>query len=142
MAAGKHSSSEVTISYDDSQGGTPRTITSSVMTLGALKLTAGMQASTAFGDTIEKQLPTGLTKVEKVTFHGFFDDTATTGPHVVFGSGPDTSVQGGTRTLSVVIGNSKTWTSEGYVESYSVIGKAGNLTEYEAVCVQNTGAWS
>jgi hypothetical protein len=142
MAAGKQSSSSVTISYDDAQGGSPQTITGSVLTIGALKLTANMQVSTAFGDTITKQLPTGLVTVDKVTFHGFFDDTATVGPHIVFGSGPDKTVQGGTRTLAIVVGNSKTWTSEGYVESYSVIGKTNNLTEYEAVCVQNTGAWT
>lgn len=110
--------------------------------MGALKLTAGMQVSTAYGDTLTKQLPTGLSTAAEVNFHGFFDDTATTGPHVVFGSGPDTNIQGGTRTLSIVVGNSKTWTSEGYVKEYTVLAKVGALTEYDAVCVQNTGAWT
>ena len=71
----------------------------------------------------------------------FWDDTATTGPHTVF-LAPDDGPQDSTRTLTVVFGDSKTWTSEGYLVSYEVIGKAGNLTEFVAVLQQNSGAWS
>lgn len=141
MAAGKHGSSEITVSYDDGPGGTPRTITSYVLTLGAIKLTSNMQASTAFGDSIEKMLPTGMSKIDQITIHGFWDDTATSGPHVVFLT-PDTSPQASTRTLAIVFGNSKTWTSEGYLVSYAVLGKTGNLTEFDAVLQQNSGAWT
>jgi hypothetical protein len=141
MAAGKHGSSEITISYDDGPGGTPRTITSYVLTQGGVKLTSNMQASTAYGDTIEKKLPTGMSKIDPITIHGFWDDTATVGPHIVF-LAPDTSPQASTRTLAIVFGNSRTWTSEGYLESYAVLGKTGALTEFEAVAIQNSGAWS
>lgn len=141
MAAGKHGSSEITISYDDGPGGTPRTITGFVLTMGGVKLTSNMQGATAFGDTIEKMLPTGVSKIDQITLHGYWDDTATTGPHVVF-IAPDTSPQASTRTLAIVFGNSKTWTSEGFLVSYAVLGKAGNLTEFEAVLQQNSGAWS
>lgn len=141
MAAGKHGSSEITVSYDDGPGGTPRTITSYVLTMGAIKLTSNMQANTPFGATVEAMLPTGVSKIDQVTIHGFWDDTATSGPHVVF-LAPDTSPQASTRTLAIVFGNSKTWTSEGYLVSYAVLGKAGNLTEFDAVLQQNSGAWS
>lgn len=141
MAAGKHGSSEITVSYDSSPGGSPQVITSYVLTMGGVKLTSNMQVSTAFGDTIEKKLPTGVSKIDPITIHGFWDDTATTGPHVVF-LAPDTSPQASTRTLAIVFGNSKTWTSEGYLESYEVLGKAGNLTEFNATLIQNSGAWS
>lgn len=141
MAAGKHGSSEITISYDDGPGGTPRTITSFVLTMGGVKLTSNMQAGTAFGDTIEKMYPTGVSKIDQITLHGFWDDTATTGPHVVF-LAPDTSPQANTRTLAIVFGNAKTWTSEGYLVSYAVLGKAGALTEFEAVLQQNSGSWT
>lgn len=141
MPAGKHGSAELTFSYDDGPGGTPRTMTAYLMTIGAIKLTSNMQGSTAYGDTLEKQLPTGMSKIDPITVHGLFDDTATTGPHTVFGT-PDTSPQAATRTLAIVVGNGKTWTSEGYCQSYSVIAKNGNLTEYEAVLIQNSGAWS
>ncbi len=141
MAAGKHGSSEVTIAYDDGPGGVSRTITSYVLTMGGIKITSTMQASTAYGDTVMKQLPTGVMKIDPVTIHGLLDDTATTGPHVVF-LAPDDGPQDATRTLTIVFGNSKTWTSEGYLESYEVLGKTGNLTEFNAVAIQNSGAWT
>jgi len=141
MAAGKHSSSEITIAYDDGPGGTPRTITSFILTMGAVKLTSNMEVSTAYGDTITKMLPTGLSTIDPIDLEGFWDDTATTGPHVVF-IAPDTNPQGTTRTLTIVFGNSKTWTSEGFLNSYEVLGKAGNLTRFKARLIQNSGAWS
>jgi hypothetical protein len=141
MAAGKHGSSEITISYDDGPGGSLRVITPYVLTMGAIKLTSEMQVSTTFGATIAAMLPTGLSKIDQITLHGFFDDSATVGPHVVF-IAPDTSPQASTRTLTIVIGNSKTWSSEGYLVSYSVLGKTGGLTEFDAVLQQNSGSWS
>src|SRR5207244_9778641 len=103
MAAGKHRSSEITIAYDDGPGGTLRTITSFVLTMGAIKLTSNMQANTPYGATVEAMLPTGVSKIDQVTLHGYWDDTATTGPHVVF-IAPDTSPQASTRTLTIVFG--------------------------------------
>jgi len=141
MAAGKHGSSEITISYDDGPGGSLQVITPYVMTMSGIKITSNMQKSTAFGDTIEKMLPTGIKVFAQITFTGLFDDTATVGPHVVFLS-PDTSPQSATRTLTIVIGNSKTFTGETYLVSYEVLGKNGALTEYAAVVQLNTGAWS
>jgi len=140
MAAGKHGSSEVTISYDDATG-TPQVITCAVLTMGPIKLTSQMQAGTAYCDTVEKMLPTGLTKIEQVTLTGFWDTTPTSGSHAIF-KAPDTNPQAATRTLAVMFGDAKTWTSEGFQVSYSVIGKVGALTEFEAVLQQNSGAWS
>jgi len=140
MAAGKHGSSEITIAYDDASGA-PQTITCAVLTMGPIKLTSGMQTATAYCDSIEKQLPTGMTKIEQVTLTGFWDTTPTTGSHAVF-KAPDTNPQGATRTLTVMFGDAKTWASEGYQISYAVIGKVSNLTEFEAVLQQNSGAWS
>lgn len=141
MPAGKHGSAEITIAYDDAPGGTPRTITSFVLTMGAVKITSNMQANLPYGAAVEGMLPTGVSKIDKITLHGFWDDTATTGPHTVF-KDPDDGPQDATRTLAIVFGNSKTWTSEGYLESYAVLGKAGALTEFEAVLQQNSGAWT
>lgn len=141
MGVGKHGSNEITITYDDGPGGTPRAITSYVLTMGAIKITSNMQANTPFGATVEAMLPTGVSKIDPVTLHGFWDDTATVGPHVVL-IAPDTSPQAATRTLAIVFGNSKTWTSEGYLASYAVLGKANGLTEFEAVLQQNSGGWT
>jgi len=139
--AGKYGSSSITISYDDGPGGTPRAITSFVLQMGGVKLTSNMQNATAYGDTVEKMLPTGMTKIDQITLSGLWDTTATTGPHVVF-IAPDDGPQDATRTLAIAFGDSKTWTSEGYLVSYEVTGKVGNLTEFTAVLQQNSGAWS
>jgi hypothetical protein len=130
MPAGKHGSSEVIITLDDA-GGTPRTITNFVLTVGALKITSNMQKSDAFGDAWEEMLPTGKQKVDPIKLTGFFDDTPTTGPHVVMGA-PDASPQSATRTLAVVVGNAKTFTVECFLSAYSVLPKNGALTEFEA----------
>src|SRR4051812_8196540 len=115
MAAGKHSSSEWTISYDDSQGGTLRAITPYVLTISGIKITSATQVTTAFGDTWTKNSATGVKKVEPITITGFFDDTATVGPHIVFIT-PDATIYDGTtatsRTFTIVVGNSKTFTVE------------------------------
>jgi hypothetical protein len=141
MAAGKHGSAEITIAYDDAPGGTLRTVTSFVLTMGAVKISSGMQANTPYGASVEGMLPTGVSKIDQITVRGFWDDTPTTGPHTVFLT-PDSSPQASTRTLQIGFGNSKLWSSEGFLVSYAVIGKAGNLTEFEAVLQQNSGAWS
>ncbi len=141
MATGKHGASEITISYDDAAGGTLRLITSYILTMVGIKITSNMQANTPYGATIEAKLPTGVSKIDPVQVHGYWDDTVVFGPHVIF-LVPDTSPQASTRTLTIVFGNSKTWTSEGYLESYEVLGKAGNLTEFNATLLQNSGSWS
>ena len=138
---GKYGSTSITIAYDDGPGGTARTITSGVLEMSGVKITSGMQVSTAYGDTVQKKLPTGVLELAEMTLRGFWDTTATTGSHAVF-KDPDDGPQDATRTLTVVFGDSKTWTSEGYLVSYEVIGKAGNLTEFVAVLQQNSGSWS
>lgn len=141
MPAGRHGSSEITVAYDDGPGGVLRTITGFVLTMGGVKLTSNMQANTPFGAAVEAMLPTGVSKIDQITLTGYWDDTAVVGPHVVF-IAPDTNPQAATRTLQIVFGNARTWTSEGYLVSYAVLGKAGNLTEFEAVLQQNSGAWT
>ena len=139
MATGKHSSSEITITVDDGAG-SPQAITSYVMTMGAMKITAGMTPTTAFGVAWETHLPTGLKKVEPFSLSGFWDDTATTSPHVVLVA-PDSTPSTASRTVTIVFGNSKTFAGEAFLTGYSVIGKAGNLTEF-AADFQPTGTWA
>jgi hypothetical protein len=132
MSAGKHGSAEWTISYDDGPGGTLRAITPYVTSIDGIKITQAQQVITAFGDAWKKIAMTGVGEIANIKIHGFFDDTATVGPHVVFLT-PDSDPNGATRTLTVVVSNtSKTFTGETRLISYEVLGKNGNLTEYEA----------
>lgn len=139
MAAGKHGSSEITITLDDASG-VPRVITNHILNMSAAELEALMQKSTAFGDGFEESLPTGVQRISPFDLSGYFDDTATTGPHAVM-SAPDATPSAATRTLTLVFGNSKTFAGECFVQKYAVLGKNGNLTEF-ACHVQPTGTWA
>ena len=144
MSAGKHGSSEVTIGYDDAPGGSLRQIENFVTSITGVKVESGMENTHAFGDAWEESTPTGVRKVAPITVGGFFDDTATTGPHTVLRVvDGDVDPNGSTRTLTIVFGNSKTFTVETRLVSYEVVGKNGNLTEFQAV-IQPTGqgTWS
>ena len=135
--AGKYGSASVTISLEDGPGGTARQIKNFILTMGGVKITAQTQPSHAFGDAWEEHTPTGMLKGDPITLTGFWDTTATTGPHVVF-IAPDDGPQDDGRELIVVFGDSKTMTCDVRLVSYAVIGQTGNLTNFEAV-LQPTG---
>lgn len=139
---GKYGSQSITISYDDSPGGSLRVVTGHILTMSGVKITSAMQASHAFGDSWEESTPTGMKKMDPVTMQGLWDTTPTTGPHAVFVE-PDDGPQDDTRSLVIVFGDSKTMSVETRLVSYEVLGKNGNLTEFVAV-VQPSGAatWS
>ena len=140
--AGRYGSQSVTVTYDDSPGGTGRIVTGHVITMSGVKLTSAMAPSHAMGDSWEESTPTGMAKMEDMTLSGQWDTTATTGPHVVFLT-PDDGPQDSTRTLVVVFGDSKTMTVETRLMSYEVRANTGDLTTFEAV-IKPTGApvWS
>lgn len=139
--AGKYGSSSVTISYDGAQAGSAQAVTANITSVGGVKIIAVSEDSTAYGDTIKKQLPTGLKELPDIDFEGWWDTTGTTGTHAVFGT-PDTDPNGGTRTLTMVFGDSKTWTSEGYLKEYEVLAQVGQLQKFRAKISQVSGAWS
>jgi hypothetical protein len=136
----KYGSGSVTVTMDDSSG-TPRTITPYVNTLGGLKIETITQEINPFGGTAEKPNSVGVYKSQTIPISGIFDDTATVGPHVVFGTISST-VAASSRTLVVVTGGG-TFTVECLVTGYEVLPKTGGLTEYAAT-LQTTavGVWS
>lgn len=136
-----YGSGSVTVAYDDAPTGVARTITQYVREIGGIKVESLMARSESFGDLWEEYTPTGMKKVPALSIKGYFDDTATSGPHVVF-KDPDDGPTDGTRTLTVGFGGA-TAAGETRLVSYEVLGKNGGLTEYEAM-VQVTGAltWS
>lgn len=142
MAVGKQGSSGIVITYDDGPGGTPRTMTPFILSIGGIKIEQINEQSNPFGTSNEAHTPTGMQRVPDIEVEGHFDTTATTGPHVVFGS-PDSSPQGSTRTFTFSPGDSKTFTMETRLVSYEVLGQNGNLTRYKAVIRQaGAGAWA
>jgi hypothetical protein len=129
--AGKYGSSSVSVQMDDAQGGTLRTITNYVLTIGEASITSKTEASHAFGDSWEEVLPVGQKSVAPIDIEGHWDTTATSGPHAVMND-PDDDPNGGTRTLTLGFGDSKTWTVEGFLTKYSVVAQVGALTRFKA----------
>ncbi|MCG3776795.1 MAG: hypothetical protein JW395_3666 [Nitrospira sp.] len=140
----KHSPSEVTVTFDDAPGGTARIITPYVTTIGGLAIEAITQQTNPFGVTTESHTPVGLTKVSDIAIGGFFDDTASVGPHVVFQiAAADYAPASAGRSLVIVAATAKTFTITVHLVKYEVMLKKDGLTEYQALVRQkSTGVWS
>lgn len=140
--AGKYGSASIVITYDDSPGGTARTITPYVTSIGGIKKEAITEQTAPFGQAYEAHTPTGMTRTPDIEIMGWYDTTATSGPHVVF-IAPDDGPQDSTRTFTFAPGDSKTFTMETRLVSYEVIGRNGLLSQYKAVIRQaGDGAWT
>lgn len=145
MAAGKHSPSEVTVTFDDAPGGTPRIITPYVLTIGNLSIESITQQTNPFGVSNQSFTPVGITKNADIAIGGIFDDTATLGPHIVFQVGAaDIAPSSVGRVLAIVTANTpRTFTITVHLVKYDVLLKKDNLTEYQALVRQKgAGVWS
>lgn len=139
MPTGIQGSTAVTVSLTDS-GGTPRTITGFIMELGGAEIEVELESSESFGDLWREFLPTGMRKVPQIPVKGFFDTTATTGPHVVMRPGDaDATPTSTPRTLVIVFGDSKTFTVSVWLHKYKAQANSGKLSSFESV-LQPTGA--
>lgn len=127
----KYGSPSVTVTLDDSAG-TPRIVTAFVLTMGALKITNNTQVGTAYGDSWEKSLVTGLRKGTPIALGGILDDTANTGTFATMIPTDADAVPGFTRTLAVAIGGGHVYTAEVILQDGSVVPKTGNLTDFAA----------
>lgn len=143
MSAGKHGSSEFTISYDSTPGGSLVAIQNHILEIDGFEIESIQQLTDALGDGWEESSPTGKRRVPAIKMRGFFDDTATTGPHTVLRvTDDDTDPNGATRTFTAVVSNTNvTFSGETRLKRYKVMGKNGNLTEFEAE-IQPTGAFT
>jgi hypothetical protein len=125
----KYGSPQVTITLDDSAG-VPRLITGFVLTMGGLKITNNTQVATAYGDSWEKSLVTGLRKGAAIALGGLYDDTALVGTAATLMVTDADAVPGFTRTLTVAIGGGHTYAAEMILQDASINPKTGALTEY------------
>lgn len=144
MSAGKHGSSEITVTYDSTPGGSGVAIQDHILQMGGAKIESIQQMTDALGDGWEESSPTGKRRVPPIDLEGFFDDTASTGPHTVLRvTDDDKDPNGSTRTLVIVFGNSVTFTVETRLADYEVLAQNGNLTRFKARIVPSGAAtWS
>lgn len=139
--AGKYGSNSVTASLDGAQAGSPQTMTSLILSMSGVTIISKNEVVTAYGDTVEKVLPTGVKELPPIDLEMLWDTTSTTGSHAVMGT-PDTDPNGGTRSLVLVFGDSKTYTAEGYLLEYTVLAQVGQLTKCKGKYFPISGVWS
>ena len=132
----KYGSNSFAVSIDNSSG-TPVVMTNYIRTIGDVDIKAMMAESTAFGDAWVEKLATGVLEAGSITLGGYYDDTASTGPDVIFNdvaTGPTDS----TRTLLLTWGGSKTTSAEVWISAYKRTATVGELTGFE-VTLEYTG---
>lgn len=135
----KYGSNSIVVAVDNSSG-TPVTMTNYITSINSVSIEATLQETTSFGDAWQEQLSTGMRRMDPLVFSGIFDNTATTGPDIIFNdisSGP--SDTGSTRTVTITWGGSNTTAVEALITSYARTGTRGELTAYE-VTMTPTGA--
>lgn len=94
---------------------------------------AMMEELLAYSATWPTQVAVGVKKASDINLGGMFDDTATTGPHVIL------NAVGATRSVKITWGGSNTSNFEAVIKTYSIKGSKGGMTRYEAVLTP-TGA--
>jgi hypothetical protein len=105
-------------------GGTLTDMTAYTTSIGGVKINAPVQDVTPAGVTWTKQLFGGIFGADEITIEGVYDDTATTGPDVVY------NVPGATRTLKVTYGASKSTSVETIITGYDRQPAKGQPTMY------------
>ena len=128
----KYGPDDFAISVDDS-GGTPVVMDPYVDELDGMDIEAIIEESHAFVATWVENLYSGIRKGNPFTVGGFYDDTATTGPDVIF------NALGNTRTVKLTWGGSKTTSFECIITKY-VRTPGRNLSSRYSVTFTPTGA--
>ncbi len=136
-------STSITITITDAPGGTLRAITDYITEIGGIAVESLQADTSAFGDIWGEFTPTGFRMHEEVPLKGFYNDAATTGPHVCLRDVDDSPTDTARSLVVVFGGTSGTATVPVRVKKYTVLGKNKGLTEFESI-LRPTGAlvWS
>lgn len=138
----KGNSSEFLFEIDTADGGSLSSgFTQYVTKFGDLDVKKESIESTPFGVTAEQYLQGVIKRHEPVTFGGFYDDTASTGPDVILNIGKITHAV--TRSFSITLRSGKTVTGECWIEDYKITFESGSYHAYECT-IRFTGTitWS
>lgn len=121
-----YSSANVIVQIKD-HGGTLRTFTAFIRSIGGVSIEAILQEAHTMGSTWFAYAFAGIRKCAPITIGGFYDDQAN-GPDACF-----SGYEGETRTGTVITwGGSKTTTFDILIQKYDRVAKLGALTEYSA----------
>ena len=106
----KYGPSDLIISVDDS-GDSPVTVTAFIDSQTAVEIEAIIEESHSFGKSWVEHLFTGIKRMSELTFVGFYDDAAANFDAIFIGIG-------GTRTVLLTWGSSKTTSFEAIITKY------------------------
>ena len=130
--AGKHGPDEIRIDVDNSSGSLVN-LSAYIDTFNGITKEALTEEDTVCGDADETHGAVGVAQVQPVTLEGWYDDTASIGPHVIL------NAIGNTRSLKITWGNSKTTIVEAIIQTYARLPARGGSTRFTAT-LQPTGA--
>ena len=137
---GKYGIADVTVTLEDSPGGTARSIKEYIENGISASDMAEMVENTSLGKSWKTRIPTGVRDSDQITIAGDWDTTATTGSHVVLRQvAADVSPQSVGRELVITFGGSKVWTRTVHLEKSTIKAVKGNVHKIEAVLTP-TGA--
>lgn len=128
----KYNSADHTIEFDNA-GGSLVDMSAYITDADPMEKEIETEETTPFGVADETHASDGVSRVKDITLKGFYDDTATTGPHEIF------NAIGSTRTLKYTWGGAKTTSVETIITSYKRLPKVKGLTGFE-VKLLPTGA--
>lgn len=128
----KYSSADHTIEFDNA-GGSLVDMSAYITDADPIETEIETEETTPFASAVETHASAGVSKTNDITLKGFYDDAATTGPHVIF------NAKGSTRTLKYTWGGAKTTSVETIITAYKRLPKVKGLTGFE-VKLLPTGA--
>lgn len=102
--------------------------------IGGFKISKFVEESHTLGDAWVESLFAGIRKGEDFTVEGFYDDTATTGPNVVFNG---THLV--TRSVEITYGGTKKSTFEAWIVDFERVLARDKMTRFKAT-IRPTGA--
>ena len=131
----KYGSDDVTLEFDNA-GGSLVDMSDYLRQDITIDRKAETVESTPYSVEWAQAVATGMKRMEPVTLTGFYDDTATTGPEVIFFNAG--VALGATRTFKVTYGGAKTTSVETIIANFRVKLSVGQLHVFEVV-LQPTG---
>lgn len=141
----KHGPTEVSVTVEDSPGGTGRVL-DSVEEINGMELESITEKSNPFGSTAEGNTPVGMDKSPDLVIGGLLTTTALVGTWTVLKKvAGDKAVTSAGRLVTVVAATGATWTGHYHLIKTVPMPKMEGLTRYQSLlrpAEPFDGAWS
>lgn len=133
----KYTSKDLKIEFDNASG-TLQDMSQYIFEINDVSVQAAMEDGHTFSDQWAEALFAGLLSMGEITLRGFYDDTSATGPDAIFRDVGNLNTTGGTRTLKLTWGGTKTTSVETIITAYTRQPARGEVTKF-SVTLRPTG---